>query len=94
MANAIVTLKLMPESPDVDRAAVATEARNIISAFSGEDAESIRVEEEPVAFGLVAVKLTFVADESKGVPDSLEADLSAIDGVQSCQVEDFRRALG
>lgn len=94
MASAIVVIKMMPESPDVDLDRVSAEAVKIISAFTQEDAAQIKVEKEPVAFGLVALKLAFVVDEEKGLPDSLTDDLAAIEGANSADVIDFRRALG
>ena len=94
MASAIVVIKLMPESPDVDLDTCAVEAKKVISAFTEEDASQIKVEKEPIAFGLVALKLAFVVDEDKGLPDSLTDDLAKVDGINSAEVIDFRRALG
>ena len=53
-----------------------------------------KIEEEPVAFGLVALSIIFVMDESKGSPDALEEQLATIEGVQGAKVTDARRALG
>ncbi len=93
MAQAIVTLKIMPESPDVDLSGVQKEAETKIDAFVGESGEK-RAEEEPIAFGLKALKLTFVMDEAKGSTESLENEIAGLDGVQSVDVVDVRRALG
>jgi elongation factor 1-beta len=92
MANAIITLKIMPESPDVDLDHVEAEAKKKIIAFAGEG--EMRVEIEPIAFGLKAVKIMFVTDEKKGGTDSLEEAIGTIDGVNSVEVIDVRRAIG
>ncbi|MEM4756101.1 MAG: elongation factor 1-beta [Candidatus Woesearchaeota archaeon] len=94
MANAIVTIRIMPESPEADRKAITHEAIRLIADFIGDDPDQIKVKEEPVAFGLVSIHLSFVMDEAKGLPESLEEQLSSIDQVQSAQVIDFRRAIG
>ncbi len=93
MGKAVVTIKIMPESPDVDLESIQSAAVVLIDEFLGSSHEK-RVEIEPVAFGLKAVKILFVMDESKGSPDSLEEAISGLDGVQSAQVVDVRRAMG
>ena len=92
MANVIITLKIMPESPETDLDQLAEEAKSYISSFAG--AGDMRMEQEPVAFGLKALKLTFVMDESKGSTEELENQISKIGGVNSVEVVDVRRAVG
>ncbi|MFC1686899.1 elongation factor 1-beta family protein [Nanoarchaeota archaeon] len=48
----------------------------------------------PIAFGLKAINIIFAMDEAKGSPDVLEEKITAIDGVQSFEVIDVRRAIG
>ena len=92
MANAIITLKIMPEDPSVDLKHIEVEAKKRIAHFAGEG--ETRVEIEPIAFGLKAVKIMFVTDEKKGGTDSLEAEIQKIKGVNSVEVIDVRRAIG
>lgn len=92
MANAIITLKIMPESPEEDLARIEAEAKEKIAAFAGEG--ETKTEIEPIAFGLKAVKIMFVTDEKKGGTDSLEAEIQTIRGVNSVEVIDVRRAIG
>lgn len=92
MAQVVATIKIMPESPESDLLAIETKAKRVISNFAEND--GIRSEQEPIAFGLKALKLTFVMDENKGSPDVLEGDLMSIDGVHSVQTVDVRRAIG
>jgi elongation factor 1-beta len=93
MAKAVVTVKLMPASPDVNLEMIQHAATAQVDAFTGEQGEK-RVEIEPIAFGLKALKITFVMDEKLGSTDPLEQKLAAIRGVQSVEVVDVRRAIG
>jgi elongation factor 1-beta len=93
MAKAVVTIKLMPESPDVDLKKIEHVASSKIDHFTGETGEK-RYVVEPIAFGLKALKITFVMDEKIGSTDSLEQAILEIDGVQSAEVVDVRRAIG
>ena len=92
MADVIITLKIMPESPDVDLSAVETKSKEFITAFAGEG--DCKVEIEPIAFGLKALKILFVMDEAKGTTDSLEKQISDLEDVASVEVTDVRRAIG
>jgi len=92
MAQVVATIKIMPESPETDLSKIETEAKTKIIDFS--QSKEIKTEQEPVAFGLIAVKITFVMDENKGSTDSLEENIKKIDGVNSVEVIDVRRAIG
>lgn len=91
MAQVVVTLKIMPESPETDLKAVEEKASKLIAEFGGEVG---KVEEEPVAFGLKALKLYFVMDEDIGSTETLENNVSEVEGVNSVEVVDVRRAVG
>ncbi len=93
MAQAIVTLKVMPESPDEDLARIQSQVEGCIDDFVGEKGEK-RAVIEPIAFGLKAIRLTFVMDEAKGSTDRLEQAVAKIEGVSSVDVVDVRRAIG
>lgn len=96
MANVIVTLKIMPSSPEVDLEAVYKEACKKVSGFVDEKhkKDEVRKEIEPVGFGLKALKLIFVMDENIGTTDKLEEQIQALKGVESVQATDVRRAIG
>ncbi len=94
MASVIISMKIMPESPEIDLEAIYTASEKLIRAFT-EDAEGeMKKEIEPVAFGLSALKITFVSDESKGSTDDVEAKIKELDGVSSVEIIDVRRAIG
>ena len=90
MAQVVVTFKLMMESPEVDIDAVKVKAKEALEKI---DIEIGKDEIEPVAFGIKALILTVVADESKGT-DDMENLLDELEGVSSAKVIDYRRALG
>ena len=91
MAQVVVTLKIMPKSPEVDFTPIEAEVRQRIQEFSGIVA---RVEQEPVAFGLKALKILFTMDEDKGSTENLENGIAGIAGVNSVMVTDVRRTMG
>ena len=92
MAQVVVTIKIMPISPETDLDNIESQAKTKIIDFS--QTKEIKTEQEPIAFGLKAVKIIFVMDENKGSTDSLEENIKKIDGVNSVEVIDVRRAIG
>jgi elongation factor 1-beta len=92
MANAVITVKIMPKSPEVDLKKVEKEAKKIITGFAGEGAT--RSEEIPVAFGLKSLNIIFVMDEKKGSPDPVAEKIAGLEGVNSAEITDVRRAIG
>ena len=93
MANAIVTLRIMPEDVDVDLEKVKVEANKILDGEVG--GGDRREEIVPVAFGLKALNLIFVMDEQNGSPDPIADKVrDGIEGVRSVEVTDVRRAVG
>ncbi len=91
MAKVIITLKIMPESPDSNLKHIEEKATKLIKAFGGDVG---KVEIEPIAFGLKAIKLIFISDENKGGTEDLEAKISDLDEVNSVEAIDVRRAIG
>jgi len=92
MANAVITIRIMPESPEVDLTKVEEEAKRAITEFAGEGETKTTV--EPVAFGLKSISIIFVMDESKGSPDPVAEKIQALEGVNSAEITDVRRAIG
>ena len=92
MVQIVATLKIMPSSPEVDLSSIQSKAEEEIKKFSGET--QFKIEQEPIAFGLKALKIIFVMDENKGSTDVLEENIKKIDGVNSVEVIDVRRAIG
>lgn len=92
MANAVVSLKIMPESPDINMGELEKKAKEKITEFAGEG--DMKVSIEPVAFGLKSLNMIFVMDESIGSTEPLEKSLESIEGVSSVEITDVRRAVG
>ena len=78
MGTALVTIKMMPESPQADLEAIQKKAKEIVEEKGGKTPSTTT---EPVAFGLNAVILNFALDESKQI---LEKDVVEIlSGIKS-----------
>jgi|TARA_Y100000310_G_scaffold334274_1_gene413726 elongation factor 1-beta len=92
MAQVVATIKIMPENPESDLSSIQDKAEEEIKKFAGET--PIKAEQEPIAFGLKALKLTFVMDEDKGSTETLETDIKKIPGINSVETVDVRRAIG
>jgi elongation factor 1-beta len=92
MAKVVVTLTIMPASPESDLAVIEQKAKEAIVSFAGEG--DCKVELKPVAFGLKSVNITFVMDEDKGSTEALEEEIAKVENVNSVEVSDVRRALG
>ena len=80
-----VTVRLMPESADVDIDRLEAEVRAKVKVHS--------IEREPIAFGLEALRIVAVVPDAAGGTDPLEEALSNIPGVGNVQVVDIRRLL-
>lgn len=90
MAQAIITIKIMPETADVDLNNIETEAKKIIKELGGNVG---KVERVPIAFGLSSLNIIFVADEKLGT-EEFEQRLGKLENIQTAQIIDFRRAIG
>ncbi|MBI2564393.1 elongation factor 1-beta [Candidatus Woesearchaeota archaeon] len=95
MSRVVVTLKVMPTSPDVDLDSISEKAVKEVKEFAEiKDDESLRVEQKPVAFGLKEIVIMFAMNESKGDTEKLEKKISLLEGVSSVEVTDVRRVVG
>ena len=92
MANVIITVKIMPKNPDIDLKNIEFNSKNIISKFT--DNKETKTEIEPIGFGLKALRIIFVMDENKGSPDPVSEEITRLEGVNSAEIVDVRRALG
>ena len=90
MGVALLKIKLMPTSPEVNLEEIKENAKKIVEKGKGRNP---RFEEEPIAFGLKAVMVFFDIDESQEL-DTIEEELRKIKNVSSAEVTDMRRAFG
>ncbi len=91
MAKAIITLKIMPISPEVDMEQLEVVCMEKIVGFTGKT--ETKVDIEPIAFGLKALNIKFVMDEDLGSTETLEKTIEDLDNVSSVEVTDMRRAI-
>jgi elongation factor 1-beta len=89
MGIAAVKIRIMPSSPDTDLEEIKNEARKLIE----DKGKNCQFEEEPVAFGLIALIAFFAWPEEEEL-EALEEKLRTIEEVNSIQVIDMRRAFG
>jgi len=90
MALVAITLKIMPSSPDVDLEKLREEVKVKVEYLGGSFHHH---EEQPIAFGLKALMCVIGWNEEKD-PDMIETELAKLEGVNSVQITDVRRAIG
>jgi elongation factor 1-beta len=93
MPKVIITARVMPVSPDVNLDELQTKVLAVISEYAGSESDK-RVSINPVAFGLKAIDIIFILDDKNGIPDEMETKVCAIEGANSFQITDVRRAIG
>ncbi|MFH1365493.1 MAG: elongation factor 1-beta [archaeon] len=90
MGTAVIKIKIMPSSVDENLEAIKNQAEKTIAKGRG---TNCKFEEENIAFGLKAIIVSFALDEDFEL-ESIERVLEKIEGVNSVQVIDMRRAFG
>ena len=89
MGDVVATIKVMPVSPETDLEQLKSDIKSNIP----DDAEFYQIEEEPIAFGLVALNVIVVVDDGEGGTEATEAALNELSDVESIQVTDVRRLM-
>jgi elongation factor 1-beta len=89
MGEVVATIKLMPESPDEDLIKIKEKIEKSIPS----ETELYKIEEEPIAFGLVALLIMVVVSDAEGGTEEVEEIMSKIEGVASIEVVDIRRLM-
>jgi elongation factor 1-beta len=90
MGTAVVKIKVMPISPDVNLEKIKEEVKLKVEKMGG---KGCNLEEEEIAFGLKAIIALFAWPEEMEL-ENLEESLQSIEEVNSVQVIDIRRAIG
>jgi elongation factor 1-beta len=90
MGFTAVQMKLMPNSPEANLQAIEKKAEEIINSMHK---TAVKVEEEPIAFGLKAIILSFAWNDEIDT-EKLEAELAKIENVSSVETLDIRKAFG
>ncbi|MBI4399782.1 elongation factor 1-beta [Candidatus Micrarchaeota archaeon] len=81
MGNVAAIIKVFPESAEV---------LPIVKKEIEEKLKPAKIEEEPIAFGLMALKVLIFLDDNAG-SEGLEDKIKAIKGVSEAQIEDITR---
>jgi len=79
MGNVVLILRVMPESPAVDLEALKSAIKKAVPG-----AQDIR--EEPIGFGLKALKLAVIVGDKGGESDMVEDTIGALEGVQRAEI--------
>lgn len=82
MGKVVLVYRVMPEGPDVDVAAI----QKAIPASLPAKTEMQGSQIQPFAFGLNALMVKIVGPDQEGIPDSVEAALGKLPGVQSVEI--------
>lgn len=84
MGQVALTLKVMPQSPEVDLEKIKEEIKKV-------ETENIKISDmtvEDIAFGLKAIKVLFVMPDKGGVnPSEIEEKIKSIEGVGEVETE-------
>ena len=89
MGEVLTTMKIMPDSPDVDLEAIKATIKDSMP----EGAEIHDIAEEPIAFGLVAIILNFITEDGEGGSEAVEEMVQGIEGVASFEVTGVGRLM-
>jgi len=88
LARVLVSLKIFPSDINIDREALKKKIEDSLPDF----ASVYKFEEEPIAFGLVAIIAHVLVPEDKaGGIDEVEAALKNIDEISNFQALTIRR---
>ncbi len=85
----LVLLTISPESVDTDIGDLEKRVRLEVE----KKGSLIKIEREPVAFGLFSLKVTALLEENPDLLNKLEDSLSNIGGVKSVQVKSVSRSF-
>jgi elongation factor 1-beta len=79
MGDVALIIKVMPESPDVDREEIKKEIRAKLARVQD-------ITEEPIGFGLVALNVVAVVPDAEGQTDAAESALNSIAGIERAEI--------
>jgi translation elongation factor aEF-1 beta len=79
MADMIVEYRVMPEDGEVEFQTLKSKTEDMVKAYA-DDVKILETKEDPVGFGLKAVRIKFQMDENHG-SEELETKLSDLEEV-------------
>ncbi|MGA2913952.1 MAG: elongation factor 1-beta [Methanoregula sp.] len=79
MGSVAVIVRVMPESPDVNLEQLKKALKQKLPGIQ-------EIREEPIGYGLKALKLVAVVNDSGGETDAVERTLSGVAGVERAEI--------
>ena len=79
MGSVVAILRVMPESPDIDLEKLKKALKDALPGIKD-------IQEEPIGFGLKALKLVAVVNDAGGETDAIEGKLNMIPGVERAEI--------
>lgn len=79
MGSVALIVKVMPESPDVDLQALKSAILQKVPSVKD-------IREDPIGFGLKALKVVAVVNDAGGESDSIEAAIQSLPGVERAEI--------
>ncbi len=89
MGKVVATINVVPEGVETDLEKIKIEIEKVVPP----QAEIHQIEEEPIAFGLVSLKVFVILEDAEGGTDPIEKAFSTIKGVRRVETVDVRRLL-
>ncbi|MDK2849929.1 MAG: elongation factor 1-beta [Candidatus Woesearchaeota archaeon] len=94
MGEMIIQLRVLPNSPEVDLEKLSNDVKSKIAEVVSSKVEDMKTSVQDIAFGLKALNVYFVVDESISSLDEIENQVKEIEDVSSAEVVDMRRIVG
>ena len=79
MGSVAIIVRVMPESPDVNLEQLKKALKQTLPSIQ-------EIREEPIGFGLKALKLVAVVNDSGGETDAVEKSLNGVPGVERAEI--------
>ena len=79
MGGVAVIVRVMPESPEVDLEKLKSALKQKLPGIQD-------IQEEPIGFGLKALKLVAIVNDAGGETDAIEGELTTIPGVERAEI--------
>jgi elongation factor 1-beta len=79
MGTVAVIVRIMPKSPDVDLEKLKAALKKKLPGIQD-------IREEPIGFGLKALKLAAVVNDAGGETDAIEQSLGQVAGVERAEI--------
>ncbi len=89
MAKVVITIKVLPDSPERNLDELRKKVEEKIISEGG---KLYKEHIEPIAFGINAIVISFIMDESKGT-ESVENSIKSVEGTGDVHISDMTRMM-